>query len=160
MKVLKQCLLNYLKTMTNNFQECPFYLDEIKIHSIYRSLSPGNFFITFKEGGTISKPIIVETPYNPFNEYICSCSTVWHPEFEAMKVLLVLGVKVKEELDEEQRKKILENKEDVFTFGTYDFNEDCKHTLVDGKYTFKRKTYYFVIDNIKETIKIAHSKSD
>lgn len=143
-----------------NFQECPFYLDEIKIHSIYRSLSPGNFFITFKENEKISKPIIVVTPYNPFNEYICSCSTVWNPDFDAIKALLILGIKVKEELTEEQRKQLLENKEDVFVFGTYDFNEDCKYTLVDGKHTFKRKTYKFVIDNVNKEVKIIHVKSE
>ena len=146
--------------MINNFEKCPFFLDEIKIHSIYRSLSSGNFFITFKENDMISKPIIFATPYNPFNEYICSCSTVWNPEFEAMKVLLILGVKVKEELSEEQRRQFLENKEDTFTFGTYDFNEDCRYTLVDGKNTFKRKPYKFAIDNTKQTIKIIHLKSE
>lgn len=138
----------------NNFQECPFFVDNIQVHSIYRSLSPGHFFITFKHDGIISKDILIDTPYNPFNEYICSCSTVWHPDFDQMKALLILGVKVKEPHTDDERKQLLKNNDDTFIFGTYDFNEDCKHTLVDGKYTFKKKTYKFIIDNVQKVIKI------
>jgi hypothetical protein len=144
----------------NNFQDCPFFVDEMEVRTIYRSLSPGNFFITFKHNNTTSKAIIIDTPYNSFNKYICSCSTVWNPDFDQMKALLILGVKVKETFTEDERAELLKSKEDLFIFGTYDFNEDCKYTVVDGKYTFKRKTYKFVIDNSNRIIKIVHALKD
>jgi hypothetical protein len=144
----------------SNFQECPFFVDEIVVHSIYRSLSPGNFFITFKHENVISKPIIIVTPYNPFSKYICSCSTVWHPDFEQMKALLFLGVKVKEDYTEDERRLLLEKEDDLIVFGTYDFNEDCKHILGNGQNTFKRKIYKFLVDNKNKSIRIIHEKID
>lgn len=139
--------------MANNFQESPFYLDEIEINSIYRSLSPYHFFITFKHNGIISKPIMINTLNNSFSESICYHPTVWYPIFETMKILLVLGIKVKEELSETQRKEILEIKEPTIIFGTYDFDE-YEFDAEQKKHIIKKKEFQFVIDNSQKVIKI------
>jgi hypothetical protein len=146
--------------MVTKFQECPFHHDELRVFSIYRSLSPGNFFISFTNGVETCKAILIDTLYNHFAEYIAGCSTDWNPNFEQMKILLLMAVRVKETLSEDERKSLVESKKNLIEFGTYDFNEECKFTIVDGKYTFKRKAYKFIIDNKNKEIRIIHSKSE
>lgn len=144
--------------MPADFSQCPFQFEELKVRAIYRSLSPGNFFITFSRKDGVFKAILIDTLYNSFAEYIAGCSTVWDPDFEQMKALLLLAVKVKPDYSEEDRLNLLKSNQDTIEFGAYDFNGDCMYSLDEkGQYVFRIKTYKFVIDNGNKEIRIVHN---
>ncbi len=138
-------LLLYLNKLSNNmFTNSKiniFDSNELSVYTIYRSLSPGCFFIGFKNDEYTFNAMIIEALYNPFSEFICSCSTVWNPDFDQMKTLLLLGVKVKETLTEDKRIELLKSNQEIVEFGTYIFNN---------------KEYTFIIDNLQREIKIIH----
>ena len=116
-----------------------FQGDKLSVYTIHRSLSPGNFFIGLKTADERFDTILIVALYNPFSEFICGCSTVWNPDFDQMKTLLLLGVWVIEEISEEDRYKLLKSEDELIEFGTY---------------IFDTKRYKFIIDNKQQTINL------
>ena len=134
--------------MRENFIDCPFYLDELKVHSIYRSLNPSYFFITFIKDNVACNGIVISTLNNHFANYVARCSTVWYPDFELMKDLLFQATKVIGEFSEEDRHRLLESTEEIIEFGEYEFNEDGEYTYDSfGNCTYKKKVFKVVVDN-------------
>jgi hypothetical protein len=105
--------------------------------------------MSFRHGDMTSRSFIIETLYNPFSEYITGCETVWYPDFDAMKALLLLGVRVQEDVLEVDRKNMFESEEEEITLGTYKFFQDCKQSSPP-------KFYKFVINNRHKKIWLVH----
>jgi len=123
--------------MDREFHDNPLSEKRLKVYAIHRSRSRHLFFINFKndDKDIVSKEFLLTTiEYEPgFVEYITRAKTIWKPTFDQLKLLLLIGTKIDEEVLLDERQILLRKDIDSFKFGSLTIENITFYIIVDNK---------------------------
>ena len=131
----------------DKFFENPFSLNQLRVYSIYRCLSPANFFVQFQHNKMVSNGQIISTLYNGLCESIAVNPTNWHPTFDQMKIMLIICSNVNVNYSDEERETLYKSDALSINFSYFNFED---------KELKQRKKYDIIIDNKNEEIWLNH----